>query len=88
MAVWVVHRLNMKGSAHAFSPGQVKRFVANAQSGSAGRIGAVTIAHQHDMLIHDRLNDRAQGIGIDRRKHCADGHTAAVSGKQHRHLLI
>ena len=68
LAVSAVHRLNVKGAPNPLSARQVERFVADTHSGGAGWTGSVTIAHQHDIPVHDGFDDLAQGSGIDRRK--------------------
>ena len=47
----------------------------------------MAVTDQDDVLVHDRFDDVAQGIGIDRRKNRADRHAAAVGGNQNRNLL-
>ncbi len=88
LAASAVHRLNVKGVPNPLSARQVARVVADTHSGGAGRTGSVTIAHQHDIPVHDGFDDLAQGSGIDRRKTRTDRHAAAVGSNQHRNLFI
>ena len=48
----------------------------------------MAITHQHDITIHHRSDDLAQGIGIDRWKCRTDRHAATVGSYQYRNLFI
>ncbi len=88
LAVSIVDCLNVKGVAHPLTTGQVQRFVAHTDYGGTGRIGAVTITYQNDILVHDRFDDLPQAVSIDRRENGTDCRATPVSGNQHRNLLI
>ncbi len=64
LALSAVRCLNVKGVENPLCAGQAKHFVADAHCGCAGWMGAVAIAHRHDITVQDGFDDLTQGIGI------------------------